>query len=116
MEEKQNLITYDENWQSVSEPEVPLIRPLDDWGEEPQENLPPREKHPRQTPRQLVLTVQLVACILLALAAFALKSFGGEAYSFMRDWYYTNLNNTAVFDGSRGFDLKNLFSATADEA
>lgn len=117
MEENQNWITYDENWQSVSEPEYPQIRPISDWEEEERaEEEPPREPRRHTAPKQLLLTAQLVTCILLALAAFALKGIGGEVYAVTREWYYANLNDTAIFDGSRGFDLQNLLNATADEA
>ena len=53
---------------------------------------------------------------LLAAAAFVLKSVGGEWYDTAREWYFEQLNDTAVFDGSRDVDLQRLSgTATADE-
>lgn len=118
MEENRNTITYDDNWQNVTEPEVPLFHaPSNDNSlieySEPEET-PPKEKAP---PRQLLITLQLVICALMALAAFILKSMGGEWYSTARGWYYTQLNSSAIFEGGDSFSISSLFGkATADEA
>lgn len=105
--EERSTITYDENWQSVSVPETP---PIISHTEEAEEG-PVRRGEP---PRHLLLTLQLVACVLLAAAAFALKGIGGEVYEKVHAWYTEQLNATVLFDGSHGFE--GLFSATADEA
>ena len=56
-----------------------------------------------------------MTCILLAVAAFALKNIGGEVYRTARAWYYEQLNDTVIFDGSRIAE-ELLPAATADEA
>ena len=63
-----------------------------------------------------MLTVQLVCCILLAVAAFALKGIGGEVYEAAKDWYITQLNDTAIFDGGSS-SIPQLINntSTADE-
>ena len=110
LEENRNTITYDDNWQSV-ESEVPVI--IDPKRNEEEEAPEPRCFEP---PKQLLLTAQLVICILIAIAAFVLKSIGGEVYRDARNWYISNLNNTAIFDGREHFDLGILTEkATADE-
>lgn len=113
MNEEFNSITYDENWQSVSEPETPVLSSVDD---EPDDDEIKREKHHKSAPKHILLTVQLAVCVLLALAAFALKGIGGEVYEAVKGWYYTQLNDTAIFDGG----IKSIpqlinSSATADE-
>lgn len=117
MEERKNQITYDENWQTVSEPEYPAVIAPENW-DEPTEAEPVREKTKRafHSPKQPVLTLQLIICLLLGLAAFAVKGLGGEVYAKTRAWYYQNLNDTAIFDGSKQWDFQRFFTATADEA
>ena len=111
MEENRDTITYDENWQTVCESEVPVILDKDEADAEPS-----AEPKPFEPPRQLLLTAQLVVCVLIALAAFVLKSVSGDIYQTARNWYITSLNNTAIFDGREHFDLGMLTEkATADE-
>ena len=111
LEDNRNTITYDENWQSVCESEVPVI--LGNGGSDEE---PSPETKQFEPPRQLLLTVQLVICLLTALAAFVLKSVGGDIYQTAREWYFSSLNNTAIFDGREHFDLGALTErATADE-
>lgn len=102
------MISYDEDWQRVSVPETaPVIT-----GEEETEITPVRRRE--SPPRHLLLTLQLAACILLAAAAFVLKSIDGEVYEKAHAWYTEQLNATVLFDGSHGFE--GLLAATADEA
>ncbi len=122
VEEKQSTITYDDNWREISTPEIPVLGSAETYDrdvmtDEPELELPDDgiEKRRFTAPKHLVLTVQLVVCILLSLTAFALKSIGGEVYEAARAWYIEQLNDTAVFDGSRDFGLPFLNGATADE-
>lgn len=112
---KKNSITYDENWQSVSNSEYPRITVESDEDEA----LPELEQEPKPKAKahgSLLITIQLIVCILIALAALILKSIGGELYSAAHEWYYSNLNNSAVFDGNSSFDINSLFTdATADD-
>lgn len=111
LEEK---ILYDENWQSVTSPEYPV---LNEREETPAQKPEPPEPKPINIPKQYLLTFQLVVCILAGIGAFALKSIGGETYETIRDWYYSELNNTAIFDNNSGFDLNLLLGrSTPDEA
>ena len=122
VEEKQSTITYDDNWREVSTPEIPVLGSAEDYGGAVVTDGTERElsddrieKRHITAPRHLVLTLQLAVCLLLALAAFALKSIGGEVYEAARAWYIEQLNDTAMFDGSRDFGLPFLNGATADE-
>lgn len=114
-----NSISYDENWQSVSSSEYPVVAShnFDDNESEPDEELQERQRpKQRKPPSQLLLTIQLIICILIALAALVLKNIGGDIYAFTHDWYYSNLNNSAIFDGNSDFDINSLFGrATPDE-
>nr|WP_296169025.1 hypothetical protein [uncultured Ruminococcus sp.] len=112
-----NTITYDDDWKSVSYSEYP--KPTEDFdsSEEEEKSLSPEKNIAKKdSPKQLVITVQLVCCILIALAAFLLNLFGGEVYAATRDWYYSNLEKSVIFDtGDNKIDLSNLFGATSDE-
>ncbi|MBQ1349188.1 MAG: hypothetical protein II086_08530 [Ruminococcus sp.] len=117
MEENRSTITYDENWQDVTEPEYPVILEPSENDDGEDEELPKRMPRKRTAPKQLLLTMQLIACILLILAAFAIKGIGGELYQTAREWYYTHLNRSAIFEENRNFDFSALLRlATPDEA
>ena len=106
-----NRITYDENWQSVSEPETAVVSMPQEDGED---DYSPQPRQRRSFSRQPVLTLQLVLCVLLGIAAFVFSGFGGEAYDAAHDIYVSMLNDTAIFDRVRSFDAAELIS-TADE-
>lgn len=109
LEEK---ITYDENWQSLSSPEFP--KPVEP---DPEKDKETDNRPNKNTPKHYLLTAQLVICILIVIGAFVLKSVGGDTYKNIRDWYFSELNNTAIFDKNSGFDINTLLNkATADEA
>ena len=112
-----NTITYDDDWKSVSYSEYPKTTEDFDSSEEEEKSLSPEKNIAKKdSPKQLVITVQLVCCILIALAAFLLNLLGGEVYAATRDWYYSNLEKSVIFDtGDNKIDLSNLFGATSDE-
>ena len=112
-----NTITYDDDWKSVSYSEYPKTTEDFDSSEEEEKSLSSEKNIAKKdSPKQLVITVQLVCCILIALAAFLLNLFGGEVYAATREWYYSNLEKSVVFDtGDNKIDLSNLFGATSDE-
>ena len=98
----------------MTSPEYPVLNEREETPAQKPENPEPK---PINIPKQYLLTFQLVVCILAGIGAFALKSIGGEAYENIRNWYYSELNNTAVFDSNSGFDLNLLLGkATPDEA
>lgn len=113
-EEIKNSITYDENWQSASNYEYPVIGTHNI--DEPETEMPKKTKKRGNSPKQLLITIQLIVCILFALAAIVIKGFGGDFYESARKAYYSQLNNSAIFDDLKKFSLDRLFSAaTQDE-
>jgi hypothetical protein len=112
-----NTITYDDDWKSVSYSEYPKTTEDFDSSEEEEKSLSPEKNIAKKdSPKQLVITIQLVCCIIIALAAFLLNLFGGEVYATTREWYYSSLEKSVVFDtGDNKIDLSNLFTATSDE-
>ena len=115
-EENKNSITYDEGWESVTNCEYPVVGSAnfeetgDDKGQQ-------GKKNKDNSLKQLLITIQLILCILIALAALVIKTIGGDFYAAAREMYYSSLNNSAIFDNSDNFNLNKLFgSATQDEA
>lgn len=112
-EENKNSITYDEGWESVTNCEYPVVGSAN--LEENEENVTQKKKKDNST-KQLLITIQLIVCILIALAALVIKTIGGDFYAQAREMYYSSLNNSAIFDNSDNFNLNKLFgSSTQDE-
>ncbi len=118
-EENKNTITYDEDWKNVSVSEYPHTIEYDTDKEEiiSQKENRENQKKKKDSPHQLLITLQLIVCIIIALVAFALKNIGGDIYSNVREWYYSTLNNSVIFEDDTNFNLDSFFGAsTADEA
>lgn len=112
-EENKNSITYDEGWESVTNCEYPVVGSA--TPEENEENVKQKEKK-KNSAKQLLITIQLIICILVALAALVIKTIGGDFYALAREMYYSSLNNSAIFDNYDNFKLNKLFgSSTQDE-
>lgn len=62
------------------------------------EELPKKPKRDRNSQRETVLVFQLTVCILLAIAAYVIQSIGGELYENVREFYYSNLNNSIIIN------------------
>lgn len=109
-EENRNTITYDENWQSVADAEYPqIIEPNED--EEIIQKKGKKDKE-KDYPKQHLLTFQLVVCLIIVILAFALKSIGGEIYTIVHDWYYSELNNSVIFEDDSKIDIDSLFGVS----
>ena len=71
-----------------------------------------------KSPKQLVIILQLILCILIFSAFYILKQTGSDFYSEISRWYSESLNNslisTSVFSD---FDINNIgvIFATDDE-
>lgn len=115
-----NEITYDDDWQSVTTPEYADTVDYSDGEEQENEaDSAPKSKKRRDSPRQLLMIIQLIACLLVCLCAFALKSLGGDLYETVRIWYEKELNNELISDGElNSIDFSALLKnqSTADEA
>ena len=114
-EENRNSITYDEGWESVTNCEYPVVGSAN--LEENEENVKQKQRKKKDnSPKQLLITIQLIICILIAIAALVIKTIGGDFYAAAREMYYSSLNNSAIFEKLDNFDLNKLLgSATQDE-
>ena len=117
-EENRNSITYDEGWESVTNCEYPVVGSANlEESEDNEENVKQKlGKKKDNSPKQLLITIQLIICILIAIAALVIKTIGGDVYAAAREMYYSSLNNSAIFEKLDNFDLNKLLgSATQDE-
>lgn len=110
-EENKNKISYDEGWQSASISEYPKTTEDFETDNSNDEEIVKKEK----SSKQLLITIQLIICLAIALVAFVLKSIGGDVHAVTHDWYYSNLNDSAIFEDNN-FDLSRMLGlSTKDE-
>lgn len=114
--QNKNTITYDEGWESVTESEYPVVA-SQNFGEDSSEESVNQKaaKKPKDSPKQLLITIQLIVCILIAIAALLIKTFGGDFYTDVREKYYSNLNNDAIFGEDNDFNLNDFLKASTDD-
>ena len=114
-DENKNTITYDDNWKNVTESEYPQVVEYEDDLSKNTETKNELKKK-KEINGQLLISIQLILCIIIAISAFILKSVGGELYEKTRTWYYTQINNSAIFDNKNFLDLTKFSdSSTSDE-
>ncbi len=119
-DERRGEIVYEEGWREnapVISPEEPV-----DYSAEELSSKEPLPDSPRR--HSLLLTIQLVICLLLALALFLLKMTGNKVYDSFMEFYREELQKPLisrdVFDAA---DISRLFpgeeitvQVTPDEA
>lgn len=126
-DERYDRIDYDAGWQTTqtvtAEPvKAQLYRGADDFSDEDDEDVymtrgrrryedceefEEKEKKSRVKPQnsgtQVLIKYQLIICIIAAIAAFALKSFGGQIYEMVDSWYTAQLNSSLVVEAGNFF-------------
>ena len=110
---KRNEIIYEEGWRDNS------VHPdIKDDVDEAAESI---EKKP-ESGKPLLISIQLILCLLAALVLFLLKTMGSEYFDAFMDFYHEELEKPIVSRGTFDtYDLSRLFpdeqtQATADEA
>lgn len=65
---------------------------------------------------QVLVTMQLIICLLLALAAFVIKTVGGDFYTAARQWYYGELNKSIIAENTPDdYNLSEIFGTATDD-
>ena len=116
-EKNTNEITYEDGWQDASYPEysTPASNSESDEILEKEAEKKP-EKAEKHRNAQVLVTAQLIICILLALAALIIKTIGGDFYSDARQWYYGELNKYIIAESSgEDYSLSRLFGTSTDD-
>lgn len=87
---KRNEIVYEEGWRETA-PVVNETVPIDEAQPEPVIGQTEREGS-----RPLLITIQLVLCLLAALVLFLLKAMDSEGYYSFIDYYHEELQKPVV--------------------
>lgn len=110
-------IIYEEGWHDAAPPAEPEV-PLDEAEKKPED-----DPEIRETSKPLLISIQLVLCLLAALALFLLKAMDSVGYHEFMDYYHEELNKPVVSQGVfEALDISKLFTddvtvqATPDEA
>ena len=65
--------------------------------EEPEYESIKKNKAKKAKPHaQVLISIQLVVCVLIALALFLVKMFSFDTYATIRSWYDTQMNKTLI--------------------
>lgn len=126
MEEyNKNTISYDEGWQTVSEPEYRTPYTQDyganygnmSYENETDEILPEKDgEKQKHAPKQLLITIQLIACIIVAIVMCSIKLLGGQLYSDVRAWFKSEMSNSVIITSNdKQIDLSKFLGSSADE-
>ena len=84
--------------------------------ESPQNTELPPQKRKKSHNTQVRVTMQLIICLLLALAAFVIKTVGGDFYTAARQWYYGELNKSIIAENTPDdYNLSEIFGTATDD-
>lgn len=105
-------IEYDDDWQTVSTVRAEPLNIYDeseydreDYSQSPEDEIyrglhrtdgETVKKAKKKTGFQLIIKLQLIACIIIIIAAFGIKSFGGELYNAVNNWYKEEINSSLI--------------------
>lgn len=101
-----NTISYADGWKKAAEP----IR------REIKRDLPKAEepvKKKTKGSKPLLTLIQICICLLIVLAAYVLKTFGGDMYREIKKAYETEINNEIILNPYEN-DLDKLFNVSQD--
>ena len=93
-----NEISYADDWKSVKNPIYKEEKVITDT---------PKKK---EYGKPLLLIIQLILCALVVISAFGIKTFGGDLYNNLHNWYYETLNDEIFLtDSFEDFSIDNIF-------
>ncbi len=73
----------------------------------------PEKKH---TSKPLLMTVQIILCMLIMLTLYGIKTFGKDLFKEIDKWYQTNLNNEIIItENFDNFSLDELINAVKNK-
>lgn len=112
---RRDEIIYEEGWRESAPPAETEKVPID-------EAEPEKEQKKQDGSKPLLISIQLVLCLITALALFLLKSMDSDFYRDFMDFYHDELNKPVISQGVFDtVDISKLFggapvSAGTDEA
>ncbi len=91
---RKDEIIYDEGFLNPSEEYIM------EKSEEQEETALDPVKNPKETTAkshgQVVISIQLIVCVLIALAVFLVKMFNVDTYASIKSWYDIQMNKTLI--------------------
>ena len=111
-EERYDTIDYEDNWQSVPVVRAKAFEPYEEFASEEEyaENDDTEPVVKKQLPDipQPVIKLQFIFSIVVLVAAFLLKNFGGDFYQTVKSFYFDNLNQSVVITFPVGDFIPNV--------
>lgn len=101
-----NTISYDEGWKDAYTPVHHISRP-----EQEEQINPVKEKKKVNIGIPLLTIVQLIICLIAVIAAYGIKTFGGDLYKTVHNWYYEQMSDEIIMNESfETFSLDSISS------
>ena len=96
-------ISYDEGWKNAYEPL--RYESADIAQAQPKKST----KKKRSYPFPLLISIQIIICLLIVLSAFVIKQIGGELYRTVKSEFNKNINNEIILkDSFESFTLNTV--------
>lgn len=104
----ENNISYADDWKNADNPIY--CHPSEESGEVPESTV-----IKSKSSKPILTVIQISVCIIAVLAAYLLKTFGGEYYKEIRKSYYSMLNDEIILSEKfENFDLNKFFNDFKD--
>ena len=111
-EERYDTIDYEDNWQSVPVVRAKAFEPYEAFDSEEEYNetddTEPVVKKQLPDIPQPVIKLQFIFSMIVLVAAFLLKNFGGDFYQTVKSFYFDNLNQSVVITFPVGDFIPNV--------
>ncbi|MBQ0098621.1 MAG: hypothetical protein KBS62_06805 [Oscillospiraceae bacterium] len=114
-EERKDTIIYDEDFKTV---EKVVVRHDEDDKISEEEIVQEKEQREKTVPKNMLVIIQLVICLVIAIAVFLLKTTDCEFYRNFVKWYNEEQQKTLISSQQiEKIDLNSIFfKATPDSA
>jgi hypothetical protein len=104
-----NTIDYEKGWKDAYTPTA-YTHADSTQSEQSEDNHPTPKKRKSNIP--LLTIIQLTVCAIAVALGFGIKTFGGEIYSNIHNWYYEQLNDEIILNENfDSFSLDDLISS-----
>ena len=88
-----NNISYADGWKKASNPVVITEKEQTNTSEQTEKTSPKKK-----TAKPALTLLQISICLLIILAAYLLKLFGGDVYKNVKDYYEAEINNEIILN------------------
>ncbi|MGN1139091.1 MAG: hypothetical protein ACI4RM_06555 [Ruminococcus sp.] len=97
-----NTISYADDWKEAYNPVYKE--------EKPDNEVIEKKKEKNKTGKPLLIIIQLIVFTVIVLSAYCIKTFGGDLYNTLHQWYYNTLNDQIILTESfDSFSIDKVF-------